>query len=261
MQKVLLFFIALLFLGVYSLSSQTKFNINIYGGYTLPVADLAGDFPDTAGSSGTLDFKKSSTLLTSWGYNFGALVKYSIDTIGNARVTAGLNNNSFTGTKDYVTPSGRNINYKNKVNVFTLSAGFEYSLSPAKKLNPFVGLDFGANFYSGKIEASGDTTILINRKSEARFGVIANGGVDINLNKSVGIVIGVKYALTNLIGKKTELTSTITPVTDAIEEEGSSSFDELPLNDAETSSNKSKSLNYVQFYAGISIYLGKKVGK
>lgn len=39
------------------------------------------------------------------------------------------------------------------------------------------------NFYSGKIEASGDTTLIIQRKSESRFGVIANAGADIKLNK------------------------------------------------------------------------------
>ena len=256
MPKVLYIFTALLFFAVFNIYSQPKFIVNLYGGYTLPVSDLSGDFPDTLGSSGALDMKKSSTLLTSSGFNIGAVGKYAVDTSGKARLTVSLNNNSLSGSKDYSTPTGRIINYKNKVNIFTISAGVEYSFNPAKKINPFLGLDLAANFYSGKVEASGDTVILQNRKSESRFGVIATGGVDINLNNNIGIVIGVKYALTNLFGKKTELTTTITPILD-IEEEGSGTFEEIPLNDAETSTNQSKTLNYVQFYAGLSLYFGK----
>lgn len=69
------------------------------------------------------------------------------------------------------------------------------------------------------------------------------------------MVVGVKYALTNLIGKKTELTEVTSPLTDD-EEPGSFTSRELGLNDEENSINPSKTLNYIQFYAGISFYFG-----
>jgi|SRR4030095_9300929 hypothetical protein len=234
--------------------SQQKFTVNIFGGYTLPVADLQGTFPDTLGTG--LDFRKSKTLLTTYGINFGAQGKYVVDSIGSARITVGANYNSFTGSKDYSRPSGV-ITYKNKVNLFTLSAGAEYAINPKAKYVPFLGLDLAANFYGGKIEGSGDTNFVVNRKSETRFGIIAGGGVEFKLWKSGGIVLGVKYALTNLIGRESEISTTINPID--IEEEGSGSSNEIPLNDAATSISQDKSLNYVQFYLGISINFGKKL--
>lgn len=236
-----------------SLFSQTKYNIVIFGGYTMPVADLKGDFPDTMGTT-LLNFNKSSTLLTKSGFNIGAIGKYCVDTLGKAKLTAGINYNSLSGSKDYPRTTAT-LTYKNKVTIFTISAGAEYNFFPKKKFNLFAGLDLAANFFSGKIEASGDSSFTIQRKSESRFGVIVNAGVDIKLNKSIGAVVGVKYALTNLIGKKTEITTTITPFTDD-EQGGNSSLNEIGLNDADNSSNRSKSLNYIQFYAGISFYFG-----
>lgn len=253
-------FITALFLSAlfnFQVVSQTKWNLTFTGGYSLPVADLKGSFPDTLGTTSLLNFEKSGTLLTSGGFNIGAIAKYCVDSTGKARFTGGFNYNSFSGSMDYKRTSAT-LTYKNKVNIFTISAGAEYGLFPKKKINPFLGLDLAINFYSGKIEASGDSTFTIKRKSESRFGVIANAGADIKLNKSIGIVIGVKYALTNLIGKKTELTNLTQPLTDDIEP-GTGLTKELGLNDEESSNNPSKTLNYVQFYAGISFYFGKLI--
>lgn len=245
---------ALFFVLTVSIFGQTKMNLTIYGGYTLPVADLKGTFPDTLGSA-LLDFEKSSSLLTSSGFNIGAIGKYCVDTLGKARLTAGFNYNSFSGTKDYPR-SGATLTYKNKVNIFTISVGAEYGFFPKKKVNPFIGLDLAMNFFSGKIEASGDSTFSIQRKSESRLGIVVNGGADIKLNKSIGAVVGVKYGLTNLIGKKTDITTTSTLQTDD-EQTGSSSLREIGLNDEESSNVKSKSLYYIQFYAGLSFYFGE----
>ena len=255
MKNLLVIITALVLVFSAQVNSQTKYSVSFYGGYTLPVADLAGDFPDTLGTS-LLDFNKASTLLTSSGFNIGAIGKYCVDTLGKAKLTAGLNYGSFSGSKDYQRPGGV-LTYKNKVNIFTLSLGAEYNLLPKKKVNPFIGLELAANFYSGKIEASGDTVKTYNRKSESRFGVIANAGAELKLSKSISAIFGVKYALTNLFGKKTEVTTTSTTnLTDADEEGGTSSLNEIPLNDADYNNNKAKSLNYVQFYAGITFHFG-----
>lgn len=255
MRNKLLILSALFLIFTVYLNSQTKYNITVFGGYSMPFADLKGDFPDTVGTGSTLlDFNKSSTLLTKSGFNVGAVGKYCIDTLGKARITAGFNYNSFSGSKDYAR-SGGTLTYKNKVNIFTISAGAEYNFFPKKKFDPFVGLDLAVNFFSGDITASGDSSFTIKRKTETRFGVIANTGVDIKLSKSIGAVIGVKYSLTNLIGKKTDIITTSTTNTD-IEETGSSSLNQLGLNDDESSTNKSKALYFLQIYAGLSFYFG-----
>lgn len=260
MKKLILILSALLILIGIS-ASQSKFNVNIYGGYTLPVADLKGSFPDTLGTA-LLDFNKSKTLLTTYGINFGIQGKYAVDSAGSQRVTGGFSYNTFSGSTDYSRPSGTVLTYKNKVNIFNISAGIEYALNPSKKFVPFAGLELAANFFSGKVEASGDTVLSITRKTETRFGVIANAGIDIKLWKSGGIIAGVKYALSNLIGKKSETTAitTLVPSID-IEEQGGSSGSQLPLNDETVSSSPGKVLNYVQFYLGISLNFGKKIGK
>ena len=256
MRNKIILITALVFIFAISLNSQTKYNITVTGGYSLPLADLKGDFPDTLGTS-LLDFNKSSTLLTKSGFNIGVIGKYCVDTLGKAKITAGLNYNSFSGSKDYPRTSAT-LTYQNKVNIFTISAGAEYGFFPKKKFNPFIGLDLAMNFYSGKITASGDTSFTIQRKSESRFGVIANAGVDIKLNKSIGAVIGVKYSLTNLIGKKTDIKTTSNLIMDT-EETGSSSLNELGLNDEDSSNNKSKALYFLQIYAGFSFYFGDAI--
>lgn len=250
-RTALLFTIVLLVFTI-NINSQTKWNLTITGGYTLPLADMKGDFPDTLGSA-YLNFEKSSTLLTKSGFNIGANAKYCVDTLGKARITGGFMYNSLSGSHDYSGPLGK-VSYKNKVNIFTISAGAEYSFMPKKKFNPFIGLELSANFYSGKIEASGDTTFTQNRKSESRFGVTAGTGLNIMISKNIAAVIGVKYSLTNLIGKKTELVTT-SVITDD-QETGTSSFNELGLNDEENSVNNSKTLYMLQIYTGLSFYFG-----
>ncbi|MEO8512375.1 MAG: OmpW family outer membrane protein [Ignavibacteria bacterium] len=256
MRNKLLIIPALFIIFNISISSQTKYSLSFFGGYSMPLADLKGDFPDTVGTT-LLNFNKSSTLLTKSGFNFGVIGKMCIDTLGKAKVTGGFTYNSFTGSKDYPR-TGALLTYKNKVNIFTISAGAQYSFFPKKKFDPFVGLDLAANFFSGEITANGDSSFTIKRKSEARFGIIANAGLDIKLNKSIGAVIGVKYSLTNLIGKKTDIITTSTTITD-IEQTGSSSLNELGLNDEESSNNTSKTLYYLQIYAGITFYFGELI--
>lgn len=251
-------FIGLFVCGFISIYPQSKYSVSFYGGYSLPLADLKGSFPDTLSEGNYLNFKKSNTLLTSSGFNIGAVGKYTVDTLGKARLTAGINYNTFSGSKDYPRLNGT-LTYKNTLNIITVSAGAEYNFFPSKKINPFAGIDLTANFYSGKIEASGDSTFKITRKNESRFGVIINAGAEYKLSKSLSVIGGVKYALTNLIGRKSDAEITLPPVTDDEEPGSTIGSKELPLNDAETPTNLAKSIYYIQFYAGVTFYFGPKV--
>jgi len=252
MKKNLIILSALLLLAGYSFS-QKKFTAQFYGGYSIPVADFKGSYPD---SLTYINYRTAKTLLTSYGINFGVKGKFIVDSSGSQALTLGAEYNSFTGNKDYPGQS-----YKNKVNIFTFNAGIEYAINPSNKIVPFAGLDLAANFFSGKSEGSGDSTVILNRKSETRFGVIAGAGVDIKMWNSAGIVFGVKYSLTNLIGKKSESVNTGIPSITDIENEGSTTGSEVPLNDETVSGNPGKSINFIQFYLGVSYYFGKSIGK
>lgn len=259
MYKVLQVFTALCFISVsisYSQITQTKWQLGFYGGYSLPTADLEGTFPDTLGAGNKLDFTTARTLLTKSGYNFGAHIKMAVDTTGNAKLTGGMGYSQFTGSKDYVLSQGESRNYKSKVSIFTILAGAEYSLSPGKRVNPYFGFSLAANFFGGDIKAAGDTSFVIDRTQETRLGVIADLGMSISVSKSIGVLVGVKYAAANLFFKSYESQPNTNTNTDD-EGEPVSAFFELPLNDAAFGGNDSKSFTYFQFYAGLSINLGQ----
>jgi hypothetical protein len=76
--------------------------------------------------------------------------------------------------------------------------------------------------------------------SAVRFGAQFGAGVDVKLSKTVGVVIGGRYAFANLFGKdSTSNTST-----------------SYGLNDKETTTMKARKIAYLQFYAGMSFYFG-----
>jgi hypothetical protein len=77
--------------------------------------------------------------------------------------------------------------------------------------------------------------------------------------KSTGIVVG-QIRNDKSCRKKSEIIKTI-GIQDAEEEEGLGELYELPLNDEYASSTTNKVLNYLQFYAEISINFGKKIDK
>lgn len=261
MQKVLI--IAALFTAlITNINSQSKFQLQFHGGYSHPTSDMEGVFPDTLGTDNKLDFTTARTLLTKKGFHFGTAFKFAVDTVGNAKLTGGLNYSSFSGSKEYPIPFKPTRIYKSTVTIFTISAGAEYSFTPDKRVNPFAGVELAANFFGGNIKADGDTSFVIDRSQETRLGITAGAGLNININKKISVVIGVKYSFANLIGKSSESTETTTTGNNTdIGETGTVAVFELPLNDGALGRNDSKTFTYFQFYGGISFSLGKMLGK
>jgi hypothetical protein len=190
------------------------------------------------------------------GSNFGADAKYAFDKRGNFRGVLGISYNLFMNPGDYVSSSGT-YSYRPQIGILTLSLGPEYAFLPKGKINPFIGIDFTANFFNGSFEY--DPAFLtipnITLESASRFGVQACLGADVTLSKQFGIVVGVKYNLANLIGKDSD-TSKLSQIET-----------ERPLNDKEyTYAGKTvsdKNISYLQYYAGVSFFFGhpKKVVK
>lgn len=218
--------------------SQPQLKVHLTGGYNLPMPDLKGDLPPTS-TNDTNSYSMKN------GFNFGADAKYYLGKKRNVGITLSLAYNMFMNSYD-IPNSSPATTYKPKMNIFTVGLGAEYGFMPKGKANPFIGVEFTGNFISGKKVFDPQPTGVpeYTYKSSSRFGLGVGAGVDIALNKSIGIIIGAKYNLSNLIGKDYDSTTTIGSL-------------ELPLNDKENGSVKSKNISYIQAYLGVSFFLNQ----
>jgi outer membrane protein W len=239
-------------LGLSTSFAQPQFTIHLKGGYNLPMPQLKGEafFYDT----------EKDTYGMKMGYGFGADAKYYLGKKRNVGITLDLGYNMFSNSVDS-TVAGTSYTAKRKLNFFQAGLGVEYAFMPKGKVNPFIGAAFTGNFFSGNalIDPAPTDSLYAEQtlKSASRFGAKFGAGLDFVLSKSIGIVVGINYDMTNLIGKDTTLTGLST--------------NEFGLNDKEysytigttTTTVAAKNINYLSFYAGVSFYLNqpKKTAK
>jgi opacity protein-like surface antigen len=230
--------------AVNSIKSQTypvpKFNIHFHGGYTMGLPDLKGDFPADLKSG-----KNPTPFFTKAGFNFGADAKYYVDKKSTLGIMLSLTYTMLTsgdiGVSDSAYGTGT---FRANMNLFTIGVGAEYDFAPKRPANPFVNAQFTTNIIGGKTkfdQTSGSVASYSSDMTSAvRFGAQFGAGVDVKLSKTVGVVIGGRYAFANLFGKdSTSNTST-----------------SYGLNDKETTTMKARKIAYLQFYAGMSFYFG-----
>jgi len=233
-----LFVVFALVFGISSSIAQPQFTIHITGGYNLPMPDLKGDLLDSTDLRNTLGMKM--------GFGFGADAKYYLGKKRNVGITLSLGYQMFSNSEDTSRYIGKNI--KNKLNAFNVGLGVEYAFLPKGKANPFIGAEFTGHFFSGTDESTlGTTTTTLDLESASRFGAAIGAGVDIVLSKSIGIVIGGKYHLANLIGKDFDTTAVPQGKFRLLDKEftsGSITF-------------AAKNISYIQGYLGISFYLNQ----
>lgn len=242
-----LFVVFVLLFGFSSSNAQPQFIIHLTGGYNQPLPDLQGDLTDSADRMNTYGMKL--------GYGFGADGKYYLGKKRNVGITLGLGYQMFSNSEDTVEGLGKDIKYK--LNALAVGLGIEYAFMPKGKANPFIGAEFTGHFFSGNAEGvffgAQNTSDL---EAASRFGLGVGAGVDIALSKSVGIVIGGKYQLANLIGK--DYDSTFTSGKYFLND------DEFTVTTGTTTTTfEARNISYLQFYAGVSFYLNqpKKVKK
>lgn len=237
-----LFLISVFFLVCQTSFSQPKLIIHVYGGGILPLPDLKGDLP---ASPVATSFETSYGMRV--GFNIGADGKYAFDKNGNFRGVLGFAYNSIINPVEYSSGLG-SYKYKPTINILTLSLGGEYAITPKKKVSGFFGVDLTANFFSGSFNYDPPLLILpnVSLKSATRFGFDIGIGSDFSLSKSVGLVVGVKYSLANLIGKSSDTTVSLNAT-------------DRSLNDASYTMNgvavNSKNISFIQVYAGVSFFL------
>lgn len=246
--------ILVLILVVAGLRAQTypvhKFSIHVHGGYTTTLPDLKGDFPgDLVGNPP----KNPIPYFVNNGFNFGADFKYLVDkkrTFGfiltgtytmlssGDKGTTALDTNSILGIGEGT--------WRTDMNIISIGIGAEYEFAPKRPANPFVNVQFTTNIIGGKTKfdrsAGNVESYSADMESAVRFGAQFGAGVDVKLSRSIGILIGGRYHFANLFGKDSTAGTVNT----------------YGLNDKETTTSKSKKMPYLQFYAGISFYLGMK---
>lgn len=230
-------FFILLFLQPYSLKAQ--FTIQLIGGYNLPLPDFNGKFPDDANKNPYPYFQK-------YGFSFGVNGKWHITKERNIGITLSASYTMFSSGE--LNLEVAEVTQTFKFNLLQVGVGGEYTFFPKNKINPFIGAELTLNYFTGKTESSSAPARRSDSKltPATRFGFNAGIGLDYTITRQIGIVIGSKYHIANLIGKDNNYSSTTNEYTLL---DGEFNY--------ETNTWKSRTISYLQFYAGVSFYLGK----
>lgn len=217
-----------------------QFILSLTGGYLQPTADLKGDVSK-------INFNNTATTALSyyenWGYTFGLLGKLSTDKKDRFRVTVSLSLNYFRNTGQ---DSSGTFTVQPELNFVQIGLGAEWAFMKRGLLVPHIGFDINATSYYGSINIFDDSTgsqISLLYNPVKRFGASVNLGVDYFMSKSFGFTGGIKYSITNLIGKN---------------------YDSSGLHDLDderyvingVSINK-KTISYLNIYVGLSLYIGE----
>ncbi|MDD5360866.1 MAG: outer membrane beta-barrel protein [Ignavibacteria bacterium] len=203
MKKVLVLLVLAIMAFSFGNAQAQKIKLNIIGGYSMPMPDLKGTFPD--------DITKDPTpYMMKKGFNVGGVGKYFFDKKNSIGVTLSVLYNSFSQSVDnpYGSTNLEITNDKFKMNMWQIGLGGEYRLPLKGAITPFIDVDFTANFIGGDMTETnlyGGTTNY-SYKRATRFGLNAGAGIEINASKEFTFVIGAKYQMFNLIGKDTTLT-------------------------------------------------------
>lgn len=241
--NTLIVILAVLFSAL-SIKAQTypvpKFAIHLHGGYTMTLPDLKGDYPGDLTKNPVPYFVKN-------GFNFGADAKYYVDKKSTFGIILSLTYTTLSSGDIGISDSTNGVGtFRTNMNLFTIGVGAEYDFAPKRPANPFVNVQFTTNIIGGntKFDQSGGSipSSSADMTSAVRFGALFAAGVDVKLSKSIGVVIGGRYNFANLFGKDSTANTTTT----------------YGLNDKETTTQKSKKMAYLQFYAGMSFYFGMK---
>lgn len=242
--KIKLFLSLLLLFLTASVYSQPNTTLHFIGGYSIPMGDMKGEFGSTQATfTANAD---SNTYFMQNGFNFALGIKYSPYKSRNLKIIGGISYNGFSQSKEY-TEVADPVKVSLAMRVFTFSVGLEYSrITRTSRINPFVNAEFTANFFSGDYNETYQIAdaVTYTLKPASRFGFQFGGGVDFVLGHRLGLMLGAKYNMANLIGKES--------TGDVAKEYG--------LNDKEGIVNNVKyytrNINFLQIYAGITLYLG-----
>lgn len=192
------------------------------------------------------DFAAGKNFGTRYGYGAALTGKIALHKEGNVRLNVSASYNRFLS--NFViseSPEGK-VGY----NVFSGGLGIENNFTPQKKFKPYVGFELLASFISGKALLHTDSADFdLKIKNSVRFGVTFNMGFEYAFNNKVGMNLGYKITHANIIGKKSQIPSSV---------------NETYLNDDKVAAGEVipyagwKQFLYSSFYAGVNFYFGMK---
>lgn len=258
MKKI--FLLLLIFTLVFAFSNiyaQPKLIIHLTGGYNLPMGELKGDAADLFTQSSTSNYTPANPLpyYQKQGFNFGGDIKYAFLSKKDFMLKGALSFSYNMFSQSYDVPNSykykasvqfpSDTKFKTKMNIITIGIGPEFSFMPKGKVSPFIGADFTINLFSGDAlttEPAVTGLAASTWKSATRMGIGANFGVDYKISKQIGAVIGGRFNMINLIGKKT-----------AADEAATGS--EVSIADKEDGTLNARNMMSLDFYAGVSFFL------
>jgi hypothetical protein len=228
--------------------SQPVGTVQFYVGYSLPTHDLRGDFGSTYSTWTGNGNPDTNTYFMKSGINYGIYVKFPVKRKSPLQITGGIGFDAFSNSVVYDEDSTGTADIDLSQSHLVMAIGGEYNLATAKsKFNPFIGAELTMSFIAGKltiIYPSGTSEYTMN--STVRFGVQFGAGADYVIHHNLGLSLGAKYAIANLIGKSYE----------------SDLGTKYNLGDGEHTAENgafipAKTISYFHFYGGLSFYFGR----
>lgn len=226
--------------------SQPTATVQFIGGYSMPLGDYHGTFGDTRATFTGGGNPDSNSYFMKSGVNYAIFLKFPIIKKSPLSIKAGVGFNAFGQSKEYTESTG-SVTVDLSQSILGIFAGAEYDFTNWKsKVRPFVGIELSANFISGKYtEDYIDSTETFDMKGAVRMGVNLSAGVDFVLHNNIGVMVGAKYSLANIIGKSyTADTRTTYGLNDDSFTVGNISY-------------PSRNITFLQLYGGMSFYFGR----
>jgi outer membrane protein assembly factor BamD len=192
--------VLLTFFISFSLQAQPKIILDFDLDYGWPLSS----FKDWRPAIGYTTLDGSHGL--KFGLGFSGHFKYAFNDSRSVRLVGGLTLNRFLNQNFSRIASTHTDN--TDMYIFSPAVGIEYGLNPFGKLAPYAGIDLTGSYLSGGMSWSpyqvGTTSIDIN--PTWRLGLQLGVGANYNFTKKIALVVGLKYHMVNLIGKKADTT-------------------------------------------------------
>lgn len=226
--------------------TQPTATVQFIGGYSVPLGYYSGKFGETRATFTGNGNPDSLSYFMRPGFNYGIFVKVPISKRSPFSIRGGVAFNVFGQSKEYTETTG-SVTVDLKQSLFGVTIGGEYEFGGRKsKVKPFVGAELSGNFFAGKYtEDYIDSVETFNLNAAFRLGVNLIAGVDVSLHNNIGVLVGGKFVMANLIGKSYQADTRT----------------KYNLNDGSYTYNgvayPSRNITFLQLYGGISFYFGR----
>ncbi len=225
-KRKLILILLLLFLTNTILKAQfDKPQLQVGVGFTNPYDDLKGDYLETGILGSNYVLMVNSNLITNNyggknGLSFFGKGKINFDKYSTVRGVFGL---SYSGFNTFESAKSGNIgvqiiNINNEIDTVLTSINYDYNFSAFNLgfglelaptsftgiVSPYFGANFNLNFLGGELSRTENRYDSVKVSfSDFRIGVNFDAGIEAKISKGVGLAVGLKYDLGNLLLKNT----------------------------------------------------------